>query len=76
MRGWREFGDTGALWRPGRLVDVVDDWLGLSRTLLIATVRWRRGAQGTVSELTLLPEEAFSVGPVAYTPEEAASWWQ
>ena len=42
VRGWRELGDIGALWRPGRLVNVVDDWLGLDRALLIATVRWRR----------------------------------
>ena len=76
VRGWRELGGRGALWRPGRLVDVVDDWLGLSRTLLVATVAWRRGPEGTLSDLTLLPEQAFSAEPVSREPDEAAPWWQ
>ena len=79
VRGWRESGGEGPLWRPGRLVGVVDDWLGLSRALLIVTVVWRRDAGGTLSDLTLLPEQAFSAEPVSEvsnTPEEAASWWR
>ena len=76
VRGWRERGDDGALWRPGRLADVVDDWLGLNRTLLVATTTWRRGPEGTLTDLTLYPEQAFSAEPVSAEPAEAAPLWR
>ena len=75
VRGWREEGDTGALWRPGRLVGVFDDWLGVRRPLLVSTVTWRRGHGGTVANLTLLPEQAFSVEPLPDIDDDAASLW-
>lgn len=76
VRGWREQGDAGALWRPGRVVDVACDWLGINRALLVATVTWRRSGEGALTDLTLYPEQAFSAEPVVYEPDEGASFWR
>ena len=69
VRGWRERGDDGALWRQGVLVHVTDDWLGLDATMLIATVNWRRDDTGTTTKLALMHERAF-VRPIETGADE------
>ena len=61
VQGWREGG--GALWAPGGLVSVMDDWLGIERNLLISTVDQGISDAGTISTLTLMPEDAFLQEP-------------
>ena len=74
VRGWRERGDAGALWRPGRLVHVADDWLGLDGAMLITSVTWRRGVQGATSALMLAPEAAYRAEPLPDLDGEAPLW--
>ena len=73
VAGWRE-APGGALWTPGRLVRVTDDWLGLDRELLIAATRQSIDDGGTVTRMTLVPETAFSVRAEP-EPEEETGWW-
>ena len=76
VQGWRELGDAGALWSPGRLVHLTCDWLGVDDDLLISTVSQRVDARGRVSTLELVPRGAFSAEPVsASAPPEETSWW-
>ena len=75
VRGWREAGDTGALWHPGRIVDVADDWLALDGALLITSVVLRRGPEGTTSELTLAPEAAYRAAPLPDLRAQENPWW-
>lgn len=62
VQGWRER-PGGDLWTPGKLVRVVDDWLGLDRDLLIATVEQKLSGDGTRTALTLMPKSAFLPEP-------------
>ena len=62
VQGWRER-VGGDLWTPGKLVRVVDDWMGLDRDLLIVTVEQRISDDGTMSDLTLMPKSAFLPEP-------------
>lgn len=59
VQGWRET-PGGPLWQPGRLVKVKDDWLGLDRDLLVATVQQSLSEAGTVTGMTLMSEQAFA----------------
>ena len=73
VQGWRERGETGALWAPGRLVHVTDDWLGLDRLLLITSVEQALDDQGTRTTLVLVDRLAFSA---RLEPEpESTGWW-
>ena len=72
VQGWRE-GPGGALWTPGRLVSISDDWLGLDRQMLIAAVEQTISADGELSMLTLMPQTAF-VARIKSEPEETR-WW-
>lgn len=58
VRGWAH---GGGLWRPGQTVTLADDWLPASGDWLIGSVRLRKGAQGTLAELTCYPPGAFDV---------------
>lgn len=64
--GWRQ--RDGALWRPNILVPCSLPDLNVEGTLAIGEVTYRKGPSGTVSELALMPPEAFTPEP----PEEAA----
>ena len=79
VQGWRET-EGGALWAPGRLVRVTDDWLGLDRELLVSTTVQSISDGGTIARLTLYPSNAF----VRQLETEAApaaagggvNWWE
>ena len=79
VQGWRERPEPGSpLWSPGRLVHVSDDWLGLDRSLLVSSVRQSVSSAGTITALTLLPENAF-LPMLEQEPEpapEEAFWWK
>ena len=76
VQGWREEEGGGALWSPGRLVRVVDDWLGIDRELLVSTTVQSISDAGTTTQLTLYRESAF-VRRIPAEPEDsgATAWW-
>lgn len=65
---WRDA--KGRLWEPNTLVNLDLPQLRLSkRAWLLADVTYRRSAQsGTVADLTLMPQEAFSIQPTTLAP--------
>lgn len=78
VQGWRE-GTGGPLWAPGRLVGITDEWLGLDRELLISSVTQSISGGGSVSVLTLRPQDAFlpeieKAKPTKGKPAERNIW--
>lgn len=75
VQGWRST-EGGALWAPGQLVRVSDDWLGIDRDLLVSTTVQRISDSGTVTEMTLYPASAFVRRLEAEEDAGgAANWW-
>ncbi len=60
-------------WRPNALVRVKHDWLGVTGTLLIVTVRHTLDDGGRMTTLELCPPGAFEPEPVKPAKKEA-SW--
>jgi prophage tail gpP-like protein len=56
--GWRA-GPDKKLWRPNQVVQVVDPWSGIDKKMLISAVRYRYGAEGEITLLTLVGVTAF-----------------
>ena len=76
VQGWRETPEDGApLWAPGRLVRILDDWLGLDREMLVSSVVQSTGEGGTTTRLTLYPETAFVARADPEPEEEPTGWW-
>lgn len=73
VQGWRET-EGGALWSPGRLVHVADDWLGLDRELLVVAVEQAISEAGTTARLLLSPEQAFEPRIVPEKRAAARIW--
>ncbi|SDR52935.1 phage baseplate assembly protein [Paraburkholderia tuberum] len=57
----------GGLWRVNRLVHVTDARLNLEHELLIAGVSFDKSERGTVTELELAPQDAYTPEPVGRT---------
>lgn len=78
VAGWRQQLDGGDLWQPGQLVDIVDPLLGLNREMLVSTVQQSISGAGTLSALTLYPEDAFLPRidtQRASTEDQRTGWW-
>ncbi len=64
---WRD-GD-GTLWTPNRLVTIKAPALKIAEALgVISEVTYRRDAQGTHADLTIMPPEAFEPQPTVLLP--------
>ena len=74
VQGWTEVPD-GALWRPGRLVHVVDDWSGLDAELLISATTQSLSASGTLTDLDLVQPDAFAQRAEPESTSLGSSWW-
>ncbi len=73
VQGWRE-GESGRLWAPGTVASVFDDALGLAGDMLIAMARQSISGEGTVTDIDLLPPDAFQLR--REEPEdEGIDWW-
>lgn len=59
VQGWRD--DDFRLWEPNTLVDVDDPLLRIRGELLIVSVKYQRGNDGTTTELELSRKEAFEL---------------
>lgn len=67
VAGWRS--PDGRLYQPNVLVPVRAPTVGVTAELLVAGVRFKRGArEGSRTELTLVRKESFSLKPVADAP--------
>ena len=80
--GWREEGEQGnegALWAPGALVLVSDDWLGINQDMLVSRVTQSFSGGGMVSALDLVPRDAFAQRAEPETSDDddgiGADWW-
>lgn len=60
VQGWRA---GGALWRPNTIVPVRDAFMDIDRDLLVVTVTWTLGADGSRTELEVAPADAFALVP-------------
>ena len=78
VQGWRE-APGGALWEPGRIVFLADEWLGIAQELLVSSTSQSLSADGTLTTLDLVPQDAF-VQRAEPEPSLAAAlgtnWWQ
>jgi len=64
---WRD--SAGTLWTPNTLVAIDLPNLKLTpRTWLISDVTYKRGADGTTCDLTIMPPEAFYQEPIILNP--------
>jgi prophage tail gpP-like protein len=54
----------GTLWQVNRLIHVTDERLNLDHELLIVSVEFNKGADGTLTEMELAPQGAFTPEPV------------
>ncbi|MEK6420028.1 MAG: Mu P family protein [Burkholderia gladioli] len=64
---WRD--SAGTLYEPNVLVDIDLPSLKLSpRRWLISEVTYKKGAQGTTAELTIMPQQAFYQEPIILNP--------
>ena len=68
VAGWR---NEQGLWRPGDLVPVKDEFMGLNERLLVSEVQLIEGAGGRMSELRVCPPAAFEPVPVAEKKSES-----
>ncbi len=63
VQGWTA-GPGGPLWRPNWMVEVTDDFLGVSGTRLIAAVTLTLDrSQGSLTTLELVPPDAYLPAP-------------
>lgn len=67
----------GALWRAGRLSRITSPWLHLDEDLLLATVKYSKGAEGSLTEITAKPADALTPEPAtdrAASGKSANAW--
>lgn len=73
VQGWT--GPSGALYRPGRRLDIEDGRLGRSGTLTIADVDLTRNRDGgSTARLKLMPKDAFTVLPEGQPVQKGKEW--
>lgn len=69
VSGWHY--EPGKLWPVNRLVAVRDDLRGIDEDLLISAVSYRLDEQGAVTEIEVVPREAFDLTEL---PELGDKW--
>jgi prophage tail gpP-like protein len=62
VNGW---GSGGQVWRPNRMVQYVDAFMGVNEVLIIARVRLSLDDSGERAELELTRREAYDVEPLS-----------
>lgn len=66
VSGWRQQ-PGGRLWTPNEMVPVKDPWSGLDKELLIVESRLRLSEDGSITEIRVMPREAFDLVPLPET---------
>jgi len=72
VAGWRQAG--GALWRPNILVYVEHALAGIRDELVISSVQFSKGDDGTRTTMTLSPRDAFKLEPLV--EKQSGGWWR
>ena len=73
VAGWTD--GAGATWKPNTIVRVRDPLAGIDTDLLIASVEFTKGPDGTRTVLTVSPRTAFDLIPVPETKDEGLELW-
>lgn len=68
LPGWQA--SDGELWKINTLVPVRDKELNIARDMLIKDVTLSRGEDGTISQITVAPAEAFDLPPVKQSGDD------
>ncbi len=72
---WRD--KAGALYEPNTQVPLDLPSLKVTNKIwTISEVSYRKGSQGTLCDLVVMPEDAFQVQPTAFQPGGPAEVWQ
>jgi prophage tail gpP-like protein len=58
LQGWQH---AEGLWQINKLVRVVDSYFGIDGWMLISAVTFTLGKNGTTTDITVIPKEAFTV---------------
>lgn len=73
VAGWKH---AEGLWVPNKLVRIVDEWMGLDGVWwLISTVRFRLDENGSRTDITVMPKEAFDLIPLPPKDEAGMTNW-
>lgn len=64
VQGWRQYHPDGQLWRINQKVSVRIPSLQIEATMLIRSVKFARGNNGTVTELGLVRQDAYEPKPL------------
>jgi prophage tail gpP-like protein len=68
VQGWKAAG--GVLWEPGKFVTIDDDFIRMKDKMLIESVSFTTGTEGTITSLKL-------TSPAAYIPKiQASTVWE
>jgi len=59
--GWRQ--EDGSLWRPNQMVSIVDGIMRAKPSLLISECIWTLDDSGMITELVVIPPDAFLTDP-------------
>jgi len=62
VAGWRQT-PGGPIWTPNLLVAIKSSWLRMDGDMLIRQVTFRRGPEGTLTDLDIVSPQAFSPEP-------------
>lgn len=59
VQGWRQ--NDGSLWKKNEIVRFKSSFIGVNQRLLIESVRYNKGPNGTTCQLTMIRENAFEL---------------
>lgn len=73
VRGW--FDDSGELWQPGVLVEVIDSFMRVNADLLVINVALKLdNDSGTTATISLAPEAGYFAKPVKQPRKGLGAW--
>lgn len=73
VQGWK---NAGWLWKPNRLLTVLDPWLGIDDEMLISGVQYSLDEAGSRTSLRLTYANAFTLLPTKDQAADAVNWWK
>lgn len=74
VQGWQQ--SDGALWIPGLLVSVKDDFSNLNTEMVIAACSYELSESGTFTTMALVPPETFAREPAVTKKAQSTGVWE
>lgn len=74
VSGWQQT-PGGKTWVPNQLVQIKDPWVGIDGPRLIVDTRMTLDENGSATEITVMPKEAFDLVPLP-EPESNSGGWE